>query len=753
MSRRRERQEETFSLFPFLAVLLCTMGMLVMLLVLMSKGASNDRSGEAVRKVPAAQKAPSAEDPNLKEYQHLKKVYGNASREDLQEEIASAQWYLDELKGIKVRTEEALRKERDRLTAADKAIAERLKDLNKLKEGIRLLKEDKSENPENIAAKIKIKSEEIIRLEKEIADSREKIKNAKPSYSIIPYQGKSGTVRYPIYIECNERGVFLMPEGIPFSVEDFLLGKYPGNPFDMAIRTARQCILEKEANGSNDLEKEPYPLLIVRPGGSDKYYTAVSALASWGGDYGYELVEEDWKLDYPPADPDRAHRIQEQIALSRSRLAIPLATMIAEMSRQGAGSRSESDFGGFSSLRKGSGIAGSSLTGAGTFGSGPGSSSLQNQLGDQVKLAPVSGLGGSPGSAGGLPGGQNPVPAQTSGPYGNPSGSYAQNTPNTPNGGERLGVSFLAGTSGGAGDYQSLPAYQGAYSDLNAGGKTNGPDPASSIGQNGSPSALLPNGSQFSPNGSLAQQTGSSVPQTESPAPQNGNYQQLTPYGPAVEGDQTAGTPVDPSRQLLAKVQDQGQTPSAQNDSDQKPGNWETVGNTAYQQNGQGTSPAGSPYHSSSQIENGNLPGAGPMLSVDKKMKDCPEPKKDPVAGFASSEMSGKAFNLTELTYKKADAATERPISIECFADKIVFPKQPGIRKTETISTGIGKDQFQKDLFQSFVLCVKTWGVAGRNMYWTPWIKAKVHPGGEQTFFELQKIFQTQGITVKNYTD
>lgn len=730
IKQRRSQQEETFSLFPFLAVLLCTMGMLVMLLVLMSKGASKDHCKESVHPIPVVQKIDSAKEDrkeDRKEYLHWKKIYGNATQEEIQEEIVSSQWYLEELKGIKTRTGEALRKERDRLAAADRAISERLKDLDKLKEGIRLLQENKTEDITQITTDIQRKTEEIARLEKEIADSRDKLKNAKPSYSIIPYQGKSGTIRYPIYIECNERGVFLMPEGIPFSIEDFLLGKYPGNPFDMAIRTARQYIMEK---GSNDLEKEPYPLLIVRPGGSDKYYAAVSALASWGGDYGYELVEEDWELNYPPVDPELAHRVQEQIALSRARLAIPLATLLAEMNRQGSGS----GFGDFSSLNRGSGSSGSSLNANAGSGSDEIESSLQSQLGNQVKLSPLSGTGSTLNSSSQVAGGRNPVFAKTAAPYGDDVGLYSNNGANTNNPDSLSSGPYLAGMSGGTGDGQPLPAYQGYFGDPN---RQPG-NPAASVANRGTPM----NGG--SPPSSLQ------GPDFQ----QEGGYQQLTPYGPAVEGDHSNGTPLDPSRQLLAEVQNHGQNASSSNgDPDPTRRNWETVGNTAYQQNGTGSSSMGSSNGSPSPVMNGSSSGAGPMLSVDKKMKDQPESQKDPVAGFASSDLSGKAFNLTELTYKKADAATERPIMIECFADRIVFPKQAGIRKPEVLPTGTGMDQIQKDLFQTFVLCVKTWGVAGRNMYWNPWIKAKVHPGGEQTFIALQKIFQTQGITVRNSTD
>src|SRR5204863_442504 len=48
---------------------------------------------------------------------------------------------------------------------------------------------------------------------------------------------------------------------------------------------------------------EPYVLLLVRPSGCLNYYVARGFLASLGSNFGYELIEEDWKLSIPKADP------------------------------------------------------------------------------------------------------------------------------------------------------------------------------------------------------------------------------------------------------------------------------------------------------------------------------------------------------------------------------------------------------------------------------------------------------------------
>jgi hypothetical protein len=51
------------------------------------------------------------------------------------------------------------------------------------------------------------------------------------------------------------------------------------------------------------------------------YYAAREAIQSWGSDFGYQLVDEDWTLTFPPRDPTLAEVEKRAIAESRERLA------------------------------------------------------------------------------------------------------------------------------------------------------------------------------------------------------------------------------------------------------------------------------------------------------------------------------------------------------------------------------------------------------------------------------------------------
>jgi hypothetical protein len=51
------------------------------------------------------------------------------------------------------------------------------------------------------------------------------------------------------------------------------------------------------------------------------YYAAREAIQSWGNEFGYQFIDEDWPLTFPPADPALAAVEQRAIDESRRRLA------------------------------------------------------------------------------------------------------------------------------------------------------------------------------------------------------------------------------------------------------------------------------------------------------------------------------------------------------------------------------------------------------------------------------------------------
>lgn len=291
MSRRRAQSGPTISLFPFLAVLLCTMGALLVLLVLFSRSA---QQGDAAAAAEAARR--QAEELEL-----------------ARDEFA---WRLGQLEGVRARTADELAKARMQLAGIEEHARALVDELDELERAASALAAPAAAAPEE--------SEED--LERRLADARAALEAARadaadrpPAYAVVPYEGTAGTHRRPMYIECCIDGVFLQPEGIRLGPADFEGPPGPGNPLASALRAAREHLANRPGE-SGDPAAQPYPLLLVRPSGVMAYYAARESLQSWGSDFGYQFVDEDWTLAYPPADPALAEVERRAVEESRRRL-------------------------------------------------------------------------------------------------------------------------------------------------------------------------------------------------------------------------------------------------------------------------------------------------------------------------------------------------------------------------------------------------------------------------------------------------
>src|SRR5262249_11614662 len=65
---------------------------------------------------------------------------------------------------------------------------------------------------------------------------------------------------------------------------------------------------------------KPYLLLLIRPDAVPTYYRLMGMLRRLPIDYGYELVDADWTLDFSATRPDTVQLDRQQIALQDTRL-------------------------------------------------------------------------------------------------------------------------------------------------------------------------------------------------------------------------------------------------------------------------------------------------------------------------------------------------------------------------------------------------------------------------------------------------
>lgn len=514
MSRKTPLAGPSISLFPFLAVLLCTMGSLLVLLVLFSRSAQHGESAEEAR-------------IRAEEEQELE-----LARDDLA-------WRREQLAGVRARTADDLATARLQLAGVEEHSRGLQDELEKLVRTAQALDATggKAASAQDLAALESRLKNARESLEKARAESR----NKPPAYAVVPYVGSAGTHRRPLYIECCGDGVFLQPEGIRLSPSDFDGPPGPGNPLASALRAAREHIVAGQG-GTADPAAQPYPLLLVRPSGVLAYYSAREALQSWGSDFGYQLVDEDWTLTFPPRDPLLADVEKRAIEESRQRLAWlaevrparptkPVRQYRASQTRGGvvadggpsvlgdqsrydwATSQQQAGGGGDSSGGAGplAGGGGSGTSAGGGRGAATGGEGGSSDFGDAdagslegVRAIPVAARGGAASGAGGPAGSRYAggaskfsvaaatgggagvgQPAGTSatggaaGPGGSPGGTAAAGTDST--GGANGGSSgSQGGAQGGAGGDMTAPAMPGLFQ----------PGGGSAAGQSGATASL-----------------------------------------------------------------------------------------------------------------------------------------------------------------------------------------------------------------------------------------------------------------------
>ena len=277
-SGRGGHESAGMSLFPFLAVLMCTMGALIVLLVAINRQARL-QAAEAAEAVESQSDQAKEDLIAARELVQLQISQLSASRQQTESQLADARLRLGHV-------EDHARRLRDELARLEAAWA----DLEKLSS-------DGGRRRSELQAELERLEAALLDARRLLAEAQQSAGSRRESYAVVPYEGPNQTHRRPIYLECRKDAVVLQPEGIEFSPGDFDGPLGPGNPLDVALRAAREYWLSNKAvdpQGSG----EPYPLLLVRPDGIEAYYVARAAMRTWGAEFGYELIGENWELAF-----------------------------------------------------------------------------------------------------------------------------------------------------------------------------------------------------------------------------------------------------------------------------------------------------------------------------------------------------------------------------------------------------------------------------------------------------------------------
>lgn len=760
-SRSRTAAEDAFSLFPFLAVLLCTMGTLSLVFVLVARKTSAEptpKDDGAAAVVPFDESAatnghvpsgsivdaqtlasalngglPTDAATRLSEYERALEKTGDASLEDVRSEKENLDWLLSELSDMRETAQKNLAEQRARLANAEAAIAQLRTEAQaaQLKYEA-LVNSGESEGIDELKARLQSVDCEIEKLMEEAEKLREENANAKRSYAIVPYQGKKGTFRRPIFVECNAEGVFIEPEGIKFDDRDFLLAQYPGNPFDAALRAVahRYLVTGGQKTAAGDAI-DPYPLIIVRPSGAERFYAAIAALASWGELYGYEFVDEDQVLEYPQPDPLLAQAAQEQAQIARDRMQVQLAAALSARNAQiVALERSKRNASAYGGVNAGS------------------QTELQARLGSNVRLG-VARPELTDQAMRGLSGAALPSDADSS------TGSVAGSGANS-------GAKVAVATSGLDGDggldgVGGLGAGGNFFSAASAADETFAP--CASAGLGGETAPVVPYTGAYAQNvvSGVNEGFGAGEPGTDDAGTQGANgsnalggdasqggVQSLYVDNAAASGQESALANAFPDENAAPLyMKNFIDSPDAANStvaSQQELA--KTLGNSAVATGAQGTETDGDQVANApnaAQGAQGNPNVFDKTVDLSKQEETRAEPPVD--------DTPKEAFLVSRELTRTATRGNERAVSVVCTNKGFLFPKQPGLRR-EVLVKYDAEDR-DAQLLDAITLCVKRWGLAGRNMYWAPYVKASSDKGIETRLNDLQAFCKKQGLTLK----
>ncbi|NBS89334.1 hypothetical protein EBS67_04920, partial [bacterium] len=294
----RKRKKLEVSTFPFLAVLLCTMGSLILLLLVMDKKAKKAALEKAYENAWNQSKVLQAKaDADEKNTEADKKAWIKLKSEqhnDLLKKESALEQEITLLKNELALIEKSNQRSNinissESLTKKELALSS---EKSKLYSLVKKLEIEKTTADKNLK-ETKDLTEKIVSMELILKELKASIDKSKFAYSIVPYFGKNGLNRKPLYIECNENGILLFPDKtlIPSNDESDNL------KIELLNRTSQLREFLLQTLGPKD--STPYLMILVRPGGITNYWKLQSVIKPMDIDFGYELVDKIWVLDIP----------------------------------------------------------------------------------------------------------------------------------------------------------------------------------------------------------------------------------------------------------------------------------------------------------------------------------------------------------------------------------------------------------------------------------------------------------------------
>ena len=339
---RRSKETLAVQLFPFLAVLVCTMGALIFLLLVTTRqvrqrAVAYAKFEESQRRLAATEAAaptrplptlsiplprpvepePVSEPIPIPQPIVRRPKVQKPDRAEYEAALAERERELNELKSMWKQKAGKLAKDRERLVALlerrQAVVEESQEKTEALQQEVAALESQVKELARTVEAGTNTPENEVelLALEKQIVEMKKRLRAARMKdlskteahFQVVPFDPKSGTTRRPIMIECTEKGIRFLPENIMITPGDLAGFTTRANPVAAGTGALINYWNHKRAeHGKLGDDSEPYVLLLVRPNGVIAYYVAIKMLEPIRTAHGYELIEESTILHLPDVD-------------------------------------------------------------------------------------------------------------------------------------------------------------------------------------------------------------------------------------------------------------------------------------------------------------------------------------------------------------------------------------------------------------------------------------------------------------------
>ncbi len=113
------------------------------------------------------------------------------------------------------------------------------------------------------------------------------------------------------------------------------------------------------------------------------------------------------------------------------------------------------------------------------------------------------------------------------------------------------------------------------------------------------------------------------------------------------------------------------------------------------------------------------------------------------------SMAKSRGKNWAPPTSHTASVPVQRPIRVECYSDRLELIPDTKDQQVQVIPLGQRTEDSVEPLVAAVRTYTRSWGIAGRSMYWKPQLVLKVNPNADARAADLQTLLADSGWDVK----